>query len=62
VTEHEAANVVAKLLAGHEVDHGALPGEEPAERGLVGCAWKLPKVRVTPGSPSELTVSRLWSP
>ena len=28
----------------------------------LAAAWKLPKVRVTPGSPSELTVSRSWSP
>src|SRR6185437_17034214 len=36
VVEHEAGHVVAELLAGHEVDHGVLPGEDPAERGLVG--------------------------
>src|SRR4029077_16077556 len=28
----------------------------------LAAAWKLPKVRVTPGSASELTVSRWWSP
>src|SRR6266705_1126135 len=29
--------VAAELLAGHEVDHGVLTGEEPAERRLAGC-------------------------
>jgi len=29
VVEHEVANVAAELLAGHEVDHGVLPGENP---------------------------------
>ena len=36
VVEHEVGDVVAELLAGHEVDHGVLPGEDPAECGLVG--------------------------
>src|SRR4029077_17477657 len=37
VAEHEVANLAAEFLAGHEVDHGVLTGEEPAERCLVGC-------------------------
>src|SRR5580700_5115266 len=36
VVEHEAGDAVAELLAGHEVDDGVLPGEDPAECGLVG--------------------------
>jgi hypothetical protein len=36
VVEHEVADVAAELLPGHEVDHGVLPGEKPAERCLVG--------------------------
>jgi hypothetical protein len=34
--EHEVGDVAAELLTGHEVDHGVLPGEDPAECGLVG--------------------------
>src|SRR6266566_7160718 len=37
VVEHEVGNLMAELLAGHEVDHGVIPGEDPAERGFVGC-------------------------
>ena len=36
VVEHELGDVTAELLAGHEVDDGVLPGEDPAECGLVG--------------------------
>src|SRR5260221_5357548 len=36
VAEHELGHLAAELLAGHEVDHGVLPGEEPAECCLVG--------------------------
>jgi hypothetical protein len=36
VVEHEAGHVAAELLAGHEVDHGVLTGEDPAEGGFVG--------------------------
>ena len=36
VAEHEAGHAVAELLAGHEVDHGVLTGEDPAEGGFVG--------------------------
>ena len=37
VAEHELGDLAAELLAGHQVDHGVLPGEDPAEGCLVGC-------------------------
>jgi len=37
VAEHELGDLAAELLAGYQVDHGVLPGENPAERRLVGC-------------------------
>src|SRR6266516_6056489 len=36
VGEVELGHVVAEVLAGHEVDHGVLAGEEPAEGCLAG--------------------------
>jgi len=36
VAEVELGHLVAEVLAGYEVDHGVLAGEEPAEGGLVG--------------------------
>ena len=62
VVEHEAGHVAAELLAGHEVDHGVRPAKIRLRVASLAAAWKLPKDRVTPGSASELTVSRWWSP
>src|SRR6478672_12338294 len=36
VAEVELGHLAAEVLAGHEVDHGVLTGEDPAEGGLVG--------------------------
>src|SRR5689334_24457289 len=36
LVERELGHLVPEALAGHEVDHGVLAGEEPAEGCLVG--------------------------
>src|SRR5690242_18437838 len=36
VAEVELSHLAAEVLAGDEVDHGVLAGEDPAEGGLVG--------------------------
>jgi hypothetical protein len=44
VAEHQPGDLAPKVLAGVEVDHGVLPGDEPAERGLVGRRLEAVKV------------------
>jgi hypothetical protein len=60
VAEPEVASMAAELPA--KVDHGVLTGEDRQSAASLAAAWKLPKLRITPGSPSGLTVSCRWSP